>query len=133
APSGHLVYAQGGNLMAVAFDPQRLTTTGAAIPVVEGALQSPSSGAAQYSFSATGSLVYVLGGVLGAQRRLVWVDRNGAEQLLAAPAHAYLAPRLSPDGRRVAVTITEQETQTWLYDLPRETLTRLTFEGNLNQ
>jgi Tol biopolymer transport system component len=30
------------------------------------------------------------------------------------------------------VGITEQETQVWLYDLSRETPTRLTFEGNLN-
>ncbi len=132
APSGHLVYAQRGTLMAVPFDPQRLTATGGAVPVAEGVLQSPSSGAAQYSFSATGSLVYVSGSVQSARRRLVWVSRNGAEQPLAAPAHAYVFPRLSPDGRRVAVTIQEQETQVWLYDLPRETLTRLTFEGNQN-
>ena len=118
--------------MAVPFDPQRLTVTGAAVPVVEGVLQSPSTGAAQYSFSATGSLVYVPGGVQSAQSRLVWVNRNGAEQPLAAPAHAYLFPRLSPDGRRVAVAIEEQETQIWLYDLSRETLTRLTFEGSAN-
>jgi Tol biopolymer transport system component len=72
------------------------------------------------------------GGIEGAQSRLVWVNRNGAEQPLAAPAHAYLMPRLSPDGRRVAVGITEQDSQVWLYDLSRETLTRLTFEGNLN-
>jgi Tol biopolymer transport system component len=132
APSGHLVYAQGGNLMAVPFDPQRLTTTGVAVPVVEGVLQSPVSGAAQYSFSATGSLVYVPGGVQSAQNKLGWVSRNGAEQLLAAPVHAYLGPRLSPDGRRVAVTITEQESHVWLYDLGRGALTRFTFEGNAN-
>jgi eukaryotic-like serine/threonine-protein kinase len=132
APSGHLVYAQGGNLMAVPFDPKRLTTTGTAVPVVEGVLQSPVSGAAQYGFSSTGSLVYVPGSVQSAQSRLVWVSRNGAEQPLAAPAHAYMIPRLSPDGRRVAVSITEQESHIWLYDLPRETLTRLTFEGNAN-
>jgi eukaryotic-like serine/threonine-protein kinase len=48
-------------------------------------------------------------------------------------ALGYLNPRLSPDGRRAAVTNTEQESQTWLYDLSRETLTRLTFEGNSNQ
>ena len=75
--------------MAVPFDPQRLAVTGAAVPVVEGVLQSTVSGAAQYSFSATGSLVYVPGGVQSTQRRLVWVSRNGAEQPLAAPAHAY--------------------------------------------
>ena len=131
APSGHLVYAQGGNLMAVPFDPQRLAVTGTAVPVVEGVLES-SFGAAQYSFSATGSLVYVPGGVQSAQRRLVWVSRNGAEQPVAAPARAYTFPRLSPDGRRVAAVIVEQGSQVWVCDLSRETLTRLTFDGNLN-
>ena len=132
ALSGHLVYAQGGNLMAVPFDPQRLAVTGAAVPVVEGVLQSPSSGAAQYSLSATGSLAYVPGAVQATQRRLVMVSRNGAEQAVAAPARAYRQPRLSPDGQRVAVAIEEQETQTWLYDLSRGTLTRWTFEGKAN-
>jgi Tol biopolymer transport system component/tRNA A-37 threonylcarbamoyl transferase component Bud32 len=132
ALSGHLVFAQGGSLMAVPFDPQRLEVMGTGVPVVEGLLQSPISGAAQYSISATGSLVYIPGGVQATQSRLVWVSRNGAEQPLVAPAHAYLTPRLSPDGRRVAVSIQEQESQTWLYDLSRETLTRLTFEGSSN-
>ena len=132
ALSGHLVYAQGGSLMAVPFDAQRLAVTGAAAPVVGGVLESPVSGASQYSISATGSLVYVPGGVESAQSKLVWVSRNGGEQPVAAPAHTYLTPRVSPDGRRVAVTITAQESQTWLYDLSRETMTRFTFEGNYN-
>jgi serine/threonine-protein kinase len=132
APSGHLVYAQGGNLMAVPFDPQRLVVTGAAVPVVDGVRQSTSTGHAQYSFSGTGSLVYVPGGVQSSQSKLVWVSRNGLEQPFAASARAYQFPRLSPDGRRVAVNIVEQESQVWLYDLSRETLTRLTLEGNLN-
>ena len=132
ASSGHLVYAQGGTLMAAPFDVQRLAITGAAVPVVDGVLQSTLSGAAEYGISATGSLVYVSGGLRASQSRLVWVNRNGAEQPLAAPAHAYNCPRISPDGRRVAVAITEKETQIWLYDLPRDTLTRFTFEGNAN-
>jgi Tol biopolymer transport system component/predicted Ser/Thr protein kinase len=132
APSGHLLYAQGGSLMAVPFDSKRLEVTGAAVPVVEGVLQSPLSGHAQYSFSATGSLVYVPGGIQAAQSRLVWVSRNGAEQPLVAPPRAYQNPRLSPDGRRIATAIQDQEAQVWLYDLARETLTRLTFEGNTN-
>jgi Tol biopolymer transport system component len=133
ASSGHLVYAQGGNLMAVPFDAQRLAVTGAAVPVVEGVLQSAFSGAAQYSFSSTGSLAYVPGGIQAAQTKLVWVTRNGAEQPLAAPAHAYQFPRLSPDGRRMSVGIVEQESQVWLYDLSRDTLTRFTFDGTVNQ
>jgi eukaryotic-like serine/threonine-protein kinase len=124
APSGHLVYAQGANLMALSFDPQRLTTTGAAVPGVEGVLE--------YCISATGSLVYVPGGLQSTQSRLVWVSRNGTEQPLAAPGHGYRNPRLSPDGRLVSVDIREQGVQVWLYDLARETLTRLTFEGSTN-
>jgi len=132
ASSGHLVYAQGGNLMAVPFDARRLEVTGAPVPVVEGVFQSQVSGVAEYSVSSTGSLVYVAGSIHAAQKRLVWVSRTGVEQPLAAPAHSYVAPRLSPDGRRVAVAIQEGDTQIWLYDLSRETLTRLTFEGDVN-
>jgi len=132
APSGHLLYVQGGSLMAIPFDPKRMEVTGAAVPVVEGVMESADTGAAQYSVSATGSLVYVPGGVQSAQRRLVWVSRIGAEQPLGAPAHAYQYPRLSPDGRQVAVEIAEQGHQVWTYNLSRETLTRFTFEGNSN-
>jgi len=132
ALSGHLVYVQGANLMAVPFDPQRLEATGAAVPVVEGVLESPGSGAAQYSFSATGSLIYVPGGVQATRAGLVWVNRLGAEQPLAVPTHGYRNPRLSPDGRRVAIGIADLGSQIWLYDLSADTLTRITFEGNAN-
>jgi Tol biopolymer transport system component len=118
--------------MAVLFDPQRLAVSGTAVPVVEGVLQSSINGDAQYSFSATGSWVYVTGSGQSGQTNLVWVSRNGAEQALAAPAHNYEFPRISPDGRRIAVSIVEQESQLWQYDLSRETLTRLTFEGKSN-
>jgi Tol biopolymer transport system component len=133
ASPGHLVYAQGGNLMAVPFDPERLEVTGTAVSMVEGVLESPVSGAAQYSFSNTGSLVYVSGDIQSAQNRLVWVSRTGAEQPLAAPMRTYQFPRISPDGRRVALGIAGQESQTWLYDFSRETLTRFTFGGSVNQ
>jgi eukaryotic-like serine/threonine-protein kinase len=128
-PSGHLVYAQGGNLMAVPFDPQRLTVTGAPVLVVDGVRQSPSGVYAQYSLSATGSLVYVPGGIQAAPRRLVWVDRSGVEQVLSAPARTYQNPRLSPDGKRVAMMISEPETNIWAYDFVRDTSAQLTFQG----
>ena len=132
APTGHLIYAQGGTLMAVPFDPQRLGLTASPVPVLEGVLQGSTTRIPQYSFSNTGSLAYVAAGsVQGSQRMLVWVDRKGAEHPLPAPSRNYgaAAQRLSPDGRRVAVAI---DFQTWLYDLSRETLTRLTFDGGSN-
>jgi len=136
APSGHLIYAQAGNLMAVPFDLDRLQVKGDVVPVVQGVLQSRNfPGAAQYSVSATGSLVYVPGNLAATvQSRLVWVSRNGTEHALAAPVGAYDFPRLSPDGRRVAVGVSDGRGggQISLYDLARDTLTRFTFEGILN-
>jgi Tol biopolymer transport system component len=132
APSGHLVYAQGGRLMAAPFDPQRLEVTGAAVPVVDGVHQSPYYGDAQYSLSTTGSLVYVPAALRATQRTLVWVSRDGAEKPLPAPERAYRNPALSPDGLRVAVESTEPEDQIWLYDLSRQTLTPFTFRASGN-
>jgi Tol biopolymer transport system component/predicted Ser/Thr protein kinase len=129
ARSGHLLYVQGATLMAVPFDPERLEIRGSAVPVVEGVAHA-TDGAAQYSISDAGSLVYVSGGVTSIQRKLLWVSRNGTEQVLGAPAQTYGYPRISPDGRRVAL---ETEDQIWLYDLARDTLTRFTFEGTNNQ
>jgi serine/threonine-protein kinase len=127
-----LLYAQSGTLMAAPFDPRRLALTGAAVPTLEGVMQINSTGAAQYDLSSTGTLVYVAGKLADGKSRLVWVSRKGEEQPLPADPHNYVFPRVSPDGHRVAVEIIEQEEQTWIYDVPRDHLTRLAFEGTVN-
>jgi Tol biopolymer transport system component len=132
AATGHLLYAQGGTLMAAPFDAHRLAVRGAGVRAVEGVMQSTLSGAAQYTVSSTGTLVYLAGGLRGSESRLAWVGRNGEEQLLPADPHTYQFPRLSPDGRRVAVSIADEESHIFVYDVPRDTFTRLTFEGNAN-
>jgi serine/threonine-protein kinase len=127
-PTGHLVYARGGNLLAVPFDIRRLTVTGAAVPVLEGVGMNNSDGWAAFAISETGSLAYVPASVLYPEARLVWVDRGGAEQpALDKPGH-YRTPRLSPDGRRIALTIGEQglSSDVWIYELGRGILTRFT-------
>ncbi|MGA9885000.1 MAG: protein kinase [Candidatus Acidiferrales bacterium] len=127
--SGYLIYAQGGDLMAVRFDPQRLAVKGTPVPVVGNVIQEPVPAPAQYSVSATGSLVYVPGSAQASQSRLVWVRRSGTEQPLPAPAGDYGSPRLSPDGQHVALV---SGNQIWIYDLARDTLTRFTFGGSVN-
>ena len=69
---------------------------------------------------------------LNSQFKLVWVDRKGTEQAVSAPPHNYVMPRVSPDGQRVAAGIEEADSQIWVYDLNRDTLSRLTFQGNSN-
>ncbi len=122
-----LVYVHRGTLFAVPFDADTLHVKGTAVAVGEDVRES-GWGAAQFGLSPQGSLVYVSAshGAPEAERRLVWVNRNGTEQSLAAPARPYLSPRISPDGRSLAVEIDDQ---VWLFDLSQETLTRLTFEG----
>ena len=67
------------------------------------------------------------GGGRRADRSLVWVDRRGQEEpIKAAPPRAYVYPRISPDGTRVALDIRDQENDIWIWDLARQTLTRLT-------
>jgi Tol biopolymer transport system component len=63
------------------------------------------------------------------EHRLIWADRKGEKQAIPAPPRGYLVPRLSPDGRAVAVAIEEERHDVWTYDLNRGTLSRLTFEA----
>ena len=124
---GYLVYAVAGTLRAVRFDPDTLAVGSDPVPVVE-AVTTLGTGAAEFSVSRTGTLVYVPGGNdSAAQRSLVWVTRDGREEpIAAAPPRAYALPRLSPDGTRVALDIRDQQWDSWIWDLARLTLTRLT-------
>jgi len=135
-PTGHLVFAQQGALMAVPFSLGRLEVTGEPVRVVEDVMQATEasstmldSGAAQYSFSSKGALVYVPGGSYPPlSRSLVWVDRAGTAEALPLPEGGYSAPRVSPDGQSVAYTAGPRaHRDLWVYDLPRGTARRLTF------
>jgi serine/threonine-protein kinase len=129
-PTGHLVYANGGTLMAVAFDLPRRELAGAPVPLLEGVMHAQNgdnpqvdSGAAQFSVSAAGTLVYASGGVYPEiESSMVVMDRSGRIQPLPAPPRPYLGPRLSPDGRSVAV---QAKSTLWRYEMSRDAMVRL--------
>ena len=103
ASTGHLVFARGESLWRAPFDDDSLEIGGEPFPVLEGVLNSGAANAA-YDVSASGSLAYAPGGAVATpQRTLVWIDRDGNEEMLAAPPRAYMYPRISPDGARVAI------------------------------
>ena len=139
-PTGHLVYALGGTLLGVPFDLPSLAVTGGSTPIVEGVRLVPSdfgpmitTGSAQFSFSHTGSLVYIPGpaSAASAQLDLAFIDRQGAVEPLKLPPGPYEFPRISPDGKRIAFGSDDgKEAIVWIYELsganpPR----RLTFGG----
>jgi eukaryotic-like serine/threonine-protein kinase len=134
-PTGHLVYALGGTLLAVPFDVTRLAVTGDAVPLVEDVAQVNVT--AHFAISNQGALVYVpRDALVGLQRQrtLVWVDRQGREvPIKGVPPRSYFYPRLSPDGTRVALDVRDEANDIWIWYLARETLERLTLEPTFEQ
>ena len=137
-PAGYLVYALKSTVLAVPFDLDTLNVTGGPVPVLDtvvraGALQANmNTGASHFSVSARGTLVYVEDSGEVADRfqgPLTWVDRNGRETAINAPARTYRYPRLSPDGHRIAVDTTDEQEDIWIWNLEGETLTRLTIDS----
>jgi len=140
-PTGHLVYVRKGSLMAVPFDPVKLELKGSEVTIIEGIIQSLNarfggwnSGAGQFSFSNTGSLLYIEGGIYPEPKySLVWFDRKGSSQPLTKEKGDYYAPRISPDGQRVAYYTVGSERNIWVYDISRNTSSILTFEGQASR
>jgi Tol biopolymer transport system component len=130
-PTGQLVYWRSGTLFAAPFDARRLAITGPEIPVVEGVSSLPADSGADWAVSASGLLAYLYGTGGGVVRTVMqWTDRQGVSQPIGDPAQ-WGAGRLSPDGLRIANSITTAKGQDiWIYELARRILTRITFEGN---
>jgi serine/threonine-protein kinase len=135
--TGHLVYLRKGTLMAVPFDLRRLEVSGPAVGVVSDVMQAANiqpllidTGAGRFAVSNAGSLVYATGGVFSQDRwSLVWVDLAGQSEALRVPAGQYQAPRLSPNGRRVAFHSTMGDWDVWTYDVQRGSAARVPMEG----
>ena len=126
---GYLVYTRASELLAVPFDLDQLEVRGRPVSILKGVMTNLSFGTAEFSFSNDGTLAYVPGGSQVGDRTLAWVDRKGVRQSLPAAPGSYFAPRISPDGKRVAISLLGNNQGMWVYDLDRGTLTRLTSGG----
>ena len=137
----HLVYRpalqRGGEVAArlrvVGFDLERMEATGAPAVVDEPIFITEFGGYADFDVAENGTLVYVANTAQPNTRRAVWVHRDGREEAIDLPARAYTYPNVSPDGRQVAFDIRDQENDSWIWDLARNTLRRLTFDPGFNQ
>jgi len=127
-PSGHIVYAHGGSLVAVPFDQSRLAVTGPPKPVLYGVITNPSSGAAMFSSSSSGILAYAPGTNRPFEGLLIWRDKQGRLEQVGE-TRCYADPRLSPDGQQLAVRILAANDDIYLYEISRHALSRLTLGG----
>jgi len=130
SPTGHLVYARSGTLLAIPFDPKRLTVTGSPVPVLEGVSMGLATGSAQFALSASGTLAYGAGTALGGNRTVVWVDRQGNVERVPLPPRCYLHPRISPDGQKIAIEVEGPTHDFYVHELGRGVLTRMTLDGS---
>ncbi|MBX3385758.1 MAG: protein kinase [Phycisphaeraceae bacterium] len=144
APTGHIVFARRGTLLAVGFDPDKLEVFGQPQPVVEGILSNGLGGGVHAAFSADGTLVYAPGEVFEPRVSLLVARRGhgveGSTPTTTPPADppllipdrlAFAAISLSPDGRLLAGQVQGPTDHLWVYDLQRGgSPMRLTFQGD---
>jgi serine/threonine-protein kinase len=128
-PSGHLVFVHQGALFGVKFDPDRLEVRGAPVPLLEDVAANPATGGGQFDFSTTGTFVYAAGKNAAQSWQVAWLDAAGKTQPLLALPGAYGAPRLSPDGKKLAFLFNGD---IHIHDLERDTTTRFTFSGHVS-
>lgn len=129
--TGHLLYARGSTIMAIAFDPETLETSGRAVPIIDGVAMSWPDGLSAFDVSDNGTAVYIESADFDAPSRLVWVDREGRATPLPVDSANWAGPALSPDGRYLAVTVSDpgQAPDVVVLDLVRGTRTALSVGG----
>jgi dipeptidyl aminopeptidase/acylaminoacyl peptidase len=132
--TGHLTYVLEDSLFAVPFDLDALEVVGGAVSLEQGLQRGAQRQTANYGLSDNGSLVYRrgAGGGLDGALTLVWVDRQGAEEVVGLDPAPYYWPRLSPDGTRLLVSMLAENEEVWLSDLTRSPPTRTTVTTDPN-
>jgi Tol biopolymer transport system component len=127
--TGHILYVQEDTVFALPFDVTKLESRGSQMPVLEGVGATVVQGAAQFDVSKNGVLVYAPTSREGDPFPVVWVDRTGRSEPLWSEPALYANPELSPDGRKLAVSMLRGNNwDIWVFDLERKVATRLTFD-----
>lgn len=133
--AGHLLFMREQSLVCQPFDEDRLELSDEAVPVAEQVQFDLSFGKAAFSLSENGLLVYQTGTVVGG-RQLVWFDRSGKRLGTLGKYGEYFTPRLSPDGKRLAIDLIDPQSRNfdiWLGDIARDVWTRFTFDPEIDR
>jgi hypothetical protein len=128
------VFARGETVFAVAFDAKKVEVLGTPAPVLEGVASYPQNGVSHFAVSDSGALAFLPSSFVFTEQKLVSIDRKGKVQVIRENLHTHGGIRLSPDGRRLALTLRESghAPDIWIQDLTRGTLSRLTHGPSSN-
>jgi Tol biopolymer transport system component len=133
AASGHLLYVRDGTLFAVAMETSTLKTQGQPVIVLDDVASSSTSAAGEFDLSNNGIFVYSTGKAQAETWSIERFDARGSKRdqpQLSKPS-AYLTPRLSPDGKRLAVAMETKGVDLFVYEFQTDVLSRLTFSSEL--
>lgn len=121
---GYVIFGRGGAVFAAPFSARRRRITGPAAQILDGV--SNYFGALELFAGSDGTITFI-GGALGEKLQMVVVDRQGVERPIADERY-FSWPRISPDGKRVAVEIGtgDGSFDVWLYDIASKGFSRLT-------
>jgi Tol biopolymer transport system component len=128
--SGHLLYVRGGTLLAQPFDPEALEITGDPSVIASDVVFDMAFTRGAFSASNNGVLTYHAGQA-SVNTQLALFDREGNQIKRVGEPGEYDGPSFSPDGSLLAASRTNMESgkaDIWVYDLEKETRTRLTFD-----
>jgi len=132
--TGHLLFVTGdGVLMAAPFDSESRRLTAAPFVVVEG-VRVGTGGAAAIAVARNGTLAWLGGGAERGTTSIVAVSRSGIERSIPVASGFYSHPRLSPDGKQIALTVATRAgqggpTDIWRVDLTSNALLRVTTDS----
>ena len=121
---GYVIFARGSAVFAAPFSASRHRLTGPAVQILDGV--SNYFGALELYAADDGTIAFI-GGALGSKLQMVVVDRQGVERAIG-DARFFSWPRVSPDGKRIAVEIGtgDGSFDVWLYDVASRAFSRLT-------
>jgi eukaryotic-like serine/threonine-protein kinase len=129
SPSGHLLYAKQGALLAAPFDPFT-RSLGKPIVVVDGVGMHPLKGTVHFAVSHEGTLVHRFATNFRGERILSLLSPEGSFEDLPFPPRLYRNLAVSPEGDHFAMTILEGDrSDLWIGSVDDGSLRRLTFEG----
>jgi serine/threonine-protein kinase len=101
---GRLLFVRGARAYSVPFDLERLAVSGTAKPVFDDVTTNPLNGLAHFEVAGDGTVVYASGPpIVDPVHVVVRRDARGEESILRLPPGNYYSPRLSPDGKRLAL------------------------------
>jgi len=125
---GYMIIAKNGKLIAAPFDLDNYKFLATPQPVLSDVEGDVGSGISYFGLSANGNIVY-LKGTRNQSLQLVWADQKGRVETIELPENPYLLPRISPDGKKIAVNVGTQSASRdiWIYNTESSLFRRLTF------